>query len=58
MEAWQGRVVEEANLFNPAFCAVLLAKTAEEFTKKANQPLPFSLRARKIPRGCNRHQRE
>jgi hypothetical protein len=43
MQAWQQRVVEEANLFNPAFCAVLLAKAAEEYTKKTEQPLPFPL---------------
>jgi hypothetical protein len=43
MQAWQKRVVEEANLFNPAFCAVLLAKAAEEFAKKTEQPLPFPL---------------
>ena len=43
MQAWSKRVVEEANLFNPAFCAVLLAKTSEEFTKKTQQPLPFAL---------------
>lgn len=43
MQAWQKRAVEEANLFNPAFCAVLLAKAADEFTKKTEQPLPFPL---------------
>lgn len=43
MQTWQKRAVEEANLFNPAFCAVLLAKTAEEFTKKTQQPMPFPL---------------
>ncbi len=43
MQLWPKRVVEEANLFNPAFCAVLLAKTSEEFTKKTQQPLPFAL---------------
>lgn len=43
METWSNRVVEEANLFNPAFCATLLAKSAEEFTKKRQQPLPFAL---------------
>src|SRR5271156_3053360 len=43
MQLWQKRAVEEANLFNPAFCAVLLAKTAEEFTKKTNRPFPFPL---------------
>jgi hypothetical protein len=43
MQPWSNRVVEEANLFNPAFCATLLAKTADEFSKKANRPLPFAL---------------
>jgi Family of unknown function (DUF6521) len=43
MQVWSNRVVEEANLFNPAFCAVLLAKAAEEFTKKTQQPFPFAL---------------
>ena len=43
MQTWQKRAVEEANLFNPAFCAVLLAKAAEEFTKKTQQPMPFPL---------------
>lgn len=43
MQVWSKRVVEEANLFNPAFCAVLLAKAAEDFTKKTRQPFPFAL---------------
>ncbi len=43
MTVWNKRVVEEANLFNPAFCAVLLAKASEEFTKKTQQPFPFAL---------------
>jgi len=43
MQPWSKRVVEEANLFNPAFCAVLLARASEEFTKKTQQPLPFAL---------------
>jgi Family of unknown function (DUF6521) len=43
MHIWPNRVVEEANLFNPAFCAMLLAKTAEEFTKKRQEPFPFAL---------------
>jgi hypothetical protein len=43
MQRWTERVVEEANLFNPAFCAMLLAKCADEFTGKAHQPMPFAL---------------
>jgi len=36
-------VVEEANLFNPAFGAVLLAKAADEFTRKTHRQFPFAL---------------
>lgn len=43
MQPWSSRVTEEAYLFNPAFCATLLAKTAEDYTKKAGRPLPFAL---------------
>jgi hypothetical protein len=43
MQTWPSRVVEEANLFNPAFCTSLIAKAAEEFNKKANRGLPFAL---------------
>jgi len=58
MQAWSKRVVEEANLFNPAFCAALLAKTAEEFTKKAQQPLPFALAFLVLPVVLHRGTRE
>jgi hypothetical protein len=43
MLPWADRAVEEATLFNPAFCATLLAEAAGEFMKKAGRPLPFSL---------------
>jgi Family of unknown function (DUF6521) len=43
MQTWPSRVVEEANLFNPAFCTSLIAKAADEFYKKANRGLPFAL---------------
>lgn len=43
MQPWSKRAVEEANLFNPAFCATLLAKAAEDFAKKAGRPFPFAL---------------
>jgi hypothetical protein len=43
MQPWPTRVVEEANLFNPAYCATLLAKAVDEFAKKGARPLPFAL---------------
>lgn len=41
--AWTSRVVEEANLFNPAYCATLLAVVTKEYAKKTECPLPFAL---------------
>jgi hypothetical protein len=43
MQTWPNRVVEEANLFNPAFCTSLIAKAAAEFNKKAHRAIPFAL---------------
>lgn len=43
MQLWSNRAIEEANLFNPAFCATLLAKAAEDYFKKTGRPLPFAL---------------
>jgi hypothetical protein len=43
MLTWSERAVEEANLFNPAFCATLLAEATDNFTKKANRQFPFAL---------------
>lgn len=43
MQPWSSRAIEEANLFNPAFCATLLAVTAGEYRKKTGRPLPFAL---------------
>lgn len=43
MEAWGARAIEEANLFNPAFCAMLVAKACKDYMKKTQEPLAFSL---------------
>lgn len=44
MQSWHSRAVEEANLFNPAFCATLLTKAVGDFMKKsAGRPMPFAL---------------
>lgn len=40
---WSRRVVEEANLFNPAYCATLLGAATKDFSKKSGSPLPFAL---------------
>jgi hypothetical protein len=43
MDPWIDRTAEEANLFNPAFCATLVAKTCKEYGKKMRGSLSFSL---------------
>lgn len=43
MEAWSNRPFEEANLFNPAFCSMLIAKACKDYNKKASRNLEFSL---------------
>lgn len=44
MQPWAKRAVEEANLFNPAFCATLVTKAVVDFGKKsAGRPMPFAL---------------
>lgn len=58
MRTWSQRAVEEANLFNPAFCAVLLAKASEEFAKKAQRPFPFALAFLVLPIVLHRGTRQ
>jgi Family of unknown function (DUF6521) len=58
MEPWSKRVVEEANLFNPAFCGTLLAKAGDEFAKRAGRPFPFALAFLVLPVVLHRGTRE
>lgn len=43
MKPWSVRPREVRNLFNPAFCGVVLARGVEGFSEAANRPMPFSL---------------
>lgn len=58
MQSWSNRVVEEANLFNPALCAVLLAEASKDFISKASRPLPFALAFLVLPVVLHRSTRE
>lgn len=40
---WLERPVEEASLFNPAFCSLLIAKTTANHLKQSGQGLPYPL---------------
>jgi hypothetical protein len=43
MQPWQARALEEANLFNPAFCGMLLSTAVANFAEKGTRPMPFAL---------------
>jgi Family of unknown function (DUF6521) len=58
MQPWTNRVVEEANLFNPAFCATLIAKAVDEYQKKTHRSFPFPLAFLLLPAVLHRGTRE
>lgn len=43
MRRWAERVNEERYLFNPAFGAMLIAETVNDYQKKTSTPLPFAV---------------
>lgn len=43
MLPWEERPVEYANLFNPAFCSILLQNSIKGFQKEREQGMPYSL---------------
>ena len=49
MQPWSNRVVEEANLFNPAFCAVVITQTCDDYVKKTRHSMPFALTFLSLP---------
>lgn len=49
MRNWSSRPFEERNLFNPAFCAVVLAAAIREYERVARRPMPYSLTLLVLP---------
>ena len=43
LRQWNARTSEEASLFNPSFCAALLAETAVDHHRKDHRPFPLPL---------------
>jgi hypothetical protein len=41
MQAWSHRVIEEANLFNPAFCGALITQMSYDYAKKKDRGMPY-----------------
>lgn len=46
---WPTRPFEERNLFNPAFCALVLAAAIREYERVAGKPMPYSLTLLVLP---------
>ncbi|MDX1090753.1 hypothetical protein GOL89_27225 [Sinorhizobium medicae] len=58
MKSWQQRPIEIRNLFNPAFCGLVLYRTIASFQEVENAGLPFSLSLLVLPLCLQRQSRE
>lgn len=58
MKLWHQRPREIRNLFNPAFCGLVLARGVEGFTEQVSRPMPFSLTLLILPLCLHKRTRE
>ena len=58
MQPWSNRVTEEAHLFNPAFCGVLIAQMSDDYAKKTHRSMPFPLAFLSLPIVLHRATRQ
>ncbi|MDA8521596.1 three component ABC system middle component [Acidovorax sp. NCPPB 4044] len=58
MRDWSYRPFEERNLFNPAFCAVVLAAAIREYERISGKPMPYSLTLLVLPMCLHLNSRE
>jgi hypothetical protein len=58
MKPWSQRPREVRNLFNPAFCGLVLARGVEGFTEEANRPMPFSISLLILPLCLHKRTRD
>lgn len=58
MRNWSSRPFEERNLFNPAFCAVVLAAAIREYERISGEPMPYSLTLLVLPICLHQNSRE
>ena len=58
MQPWSNRVFEEATLFNPAFCGLLIAQTSDDYSKKVHRGMPFPLAFLSLPIVLHRATRQ
>lgn len=57
MKPWSKRPFEIRNLFNPAFCGLLLARAIEEYEKEAALGMPYSLSLLVLPLSLHKGSR-
>ncbi len=58
MKSWSSRPREIRNLFNPAFCGLVLVRGIEGFIKETNKPMPFSLALLILPLCLHKRTRD
>lgn len=58
MKPWHERPIEIRNLFNPAFCGVLLARAIKSFEAVDRRGIPFSLALLVLPLVLHRQSRK
>lgn len=58
MKLWHQRPREIRNLFNPAFCGLVLARGVAGFTEEINRPMPFSLSLLILPLCLHKRTRD
>ncbi len=58
MKPWHERPIEIRNLFNPAFCGVLLARAIKSFEAVDKRGMPFSLALLVLPLVLHRQSRK
>jgi len=58
MKPWNSRPREIRNLFNPAFCGLVLVRGVEGFTETAHRPMPFSLTLLILPLCLHKRTRD
>jgi hypothetical protein len=58
MKPWLERPIEIRNLFNPAFCGVLLARAFKAFEAEDERGMPYSLTLLILPLSLHRQSRE
>ncbi len=58
MKPWNSRSREIRNLFNPAFCGLVIARGVEGFTETTKRPMPFSLTLLILPLCLHKRTRD